>query len=335
MKTVLILAAHLGDKDDFLRRHANAVNNELFSFKNTRFTFDSQYQPDAVVVFNTPPKKNRFKVNRLRLYGFMMEPGNMPVHLFMQKANSTYHHLFSPIAPKPSHGYLGWQIELSYDELKALKPFEKIRSLSSITSDKLIYEGHYKRLSYLTALVREGLNFDLFGKGFGAVENKSEALLNYSYSIVIENSTRPHYFTEKLNDALLCWTVPFYVGPKNIGEYFPADAIIQLPDDNPRMAIKIIQSELADKRNYAKRLQSMAEARSLILDTYNPLAKIDALVNSADTKSTDSDEILIKYEGLPIFILKGYGTVSSFIYRLKSRLTKEIDFPLLLGLSVK
>jgi regulator of sigma D len=58
------------------------------------------------------------------------------------------------------------------------------------------------------------------GVGYKPIDDKSESLTPYRFSIVIENDKSPHYFSEKIVDCLLCGTVPIYWGADKIGEYF-------------------------------------------------------------------------------------------------------------------
>jgi hypothetical protein len=68
---------------------------------------------------------------------------------------------------------------------------------------------------------------DLFGKGTNhPIEFKEEALIDYHYSIVIENSKTENYFTEKLLDCLATGTIPVYWGCPNLGNFFNLDGII-------------------------------------------------------------------------------------------------------------
>ena len=52
------------------------------------------------------------------------------------------------------------------------------------------------------------------------MEFKDDSLLDYRFSIVIENSRAKDYFTEKLVDSLVVGTVPIYWGCTNVGDYF-------------------------------------------------------------------------------------------------------------------
>lgn len=50
----------------------------------------------------------------------------------------------------------------------------------------------------------------------------------FQFSIVIENSSQPNYFTEKLIDCLITKTIPIYYGCPNIDEYFDTKGWILL-----------------------------------------------------------------------------------------------------------
>ena len=64
------------------------------------------------------------------------------------------------------------------------------------------------------------------GRGYKPFDNKSDGLLPYRYSVVIENCREPSYFTEKLIDACLCRTVPIYWGAPDIAEFFDISGMI-------------------------------------------------------------------------------------------------------------
>src|ERR1700677_4819136 len=71
---------------------------------------------------------------------------------------------------------------------------------------------------------------DAFGHGFRAVEEKSEALNTYAYSIAIENSVQDAYFTEKLVDCFTTGTVPIYWGTRTFARHFDSDGLIRFTD---------------------------------------------------------------------------------------------------------
>jgi hypothetical protein len=49
---------------------------------------------------------------------------------------------------------------------------------------------------------------------------KKELFLKYNFSLVIENSREPNFFSEKLIDCLLMKTIPIYYGCTNINTWF-------------------------------------------------------------------------------------------------------------------
>ncbi len=55
-------------------------------------------------------------------------------------------------------------------------------------------------------------------------------LFNSMYSIAIESSSEPNYFTEKLIDCLITKTIPVYWGCPNVSEYFDTSYWVQPQD---------------------------------------------------------------------------------------------------------
>jgi hypothetical protein len=69
--------------------------------------------------------------------------------------------------------------------------------------------------------------------------DKKDPLFESLFSIVIENSCERNYFTEKIIDAFLTYTVPIYIGCINIGDYF----------DNRGIIVCSSVNEIIDKSN--------------------------------------------------------------------------------------
>lgn len=63
-------------------------------------------------------------------------------------------------------------------------------------------------------------------------------LFESMFSIIVENDYQPHYFTEKLIDALRSHTVPIYFGAPNIGKYFNTSGML-LPSSLDEMVAMI------------------------------------------------------------------------------------------------
>ncbi|GAI27598.1 unnamed protein product, partial [marine sediment metagenome] len=67
---------------------------------------------------------------------------------------------------------------------------------------------------------------DIFGRGYNEIESKLTGLADYMFHIVIENSKKDYWFTEKLIDCFVTGTVPLYWGCPSIGEFFDKKGII-------------------------------------------------------------------------------------------------------------
>ena len=103
------------------------------------------------------------------------------------------------------------------------KIFPKTKNVSMVYSNKMFMPGHKLRHE----IVKNTSNIDLYGNGSSnAVEYKEQALIEYRFSIVVENSKTENYFTEKLIDCLAVGTVPIYWGCTNIDKFFNTDSIL-------------------------------------------------------------------------------------------------------------
>jgi hypothetical protein len=107
-----------------------------------------------------------------------------------------------------------------------------------------------------------------FGHGVRPLADKWDGLAPYRYSIAIENSQVPHYWTEKIADCFLAGTIPIYWGCPNITDYFPSDAMIQLESLDPHRVSAQLKAE-ATVEGYHRRLDALREAKRLVLDDYN------------------------------------------------------------------
>ena len=59
------------------------------------------------------------------------------------------------------------------------------------------------------------------------IKKKDPIFDGFQFSIVIENSRDPGWFTEKLNDALITKTIPIYYGAPDIDKHFDANGILE------------------------------------------------------------------------------------------------------------
>jgi hypothetical protein len=104
---------------------------------------------------------------------------------------------------------------------------DKSKLVSMIYSNKRQLTGHAYRHT-----IAEAFSVDKFGSGGGKpIDNKIEALQDYMFSVIVENSKSDWYFTEKIIDCFRTGTIPIYWGCNNIGKYFDTDGILCFSND--------------------------------------------------------------------------------------------------------
>jgi len=88
---------------------------------------------------------------------------------------------------------------------------------------------------------------EIFGHGVNPINDKAETLDPYQYHLTVENHVYPHHLTEKLPDAFLGYTVPFYHWCPNAADYFPRGSFIPIDMTDFDSTVDIIRSTLANK----------------------------------------------------------------------------------------
>jgi len=109
------------------------------------------------------------------------------------------------------------------------KIYDKHKLLSMVSSNKGVTSGQRLRLKFISE--NKG-KFDIFGRGFNEIKIKDEGIIDYMFSVAIENSKYDDYFTEKILDCFASGTIPIYYGTDNISNYFNLNGIIKLDDLN-------------------------------------------------------------------------------------------------------
>ena len=187
-----------------------------------------------------------------------------------------------------SQPMLPWHLNRDFDFLKDAHLPIKTKNLSWITSTKRYLEGHKRRMSFLHAISGRIKQLDLLGGGnypiadatvrmqnekekktlgFKTIADKWEGLAPYNYSLAIENAVIPDYWSGKISDCFLTWTLPIYYGCTNLEDYFPEESFIRIDIENPEEAIEIIVDSLKDDP-WEARLPAIIEARNRVLFRY-------------------------------------------------------------------
>ncbi len=222
-------------------------------------------------------------VNTLFIAG---EPPSKKV--YPRKFYAQFHRVVSthPDDPHPqvttSLPGLNWHVGLfrdedryhyGYDELKRLAPGAKSNRISVVCSNLTKTAGQRQRLAFLQHLKTAlGDAIIHYGRGFTPIGDKLDAILPHRFHLVLENSSSPDYWTEKLSDAYLGWAYPIYAGCPNLGDYFPAAGFKAVDVNHPEQAVATIRQLLATAPDNHE-IKMIARCRNLILDEYNPFAR--------------------------------------------------------------
>lgn len=180
-------------------------------------------------------------------------------------------------------GLIGW------DELAAMAPPHKTRDISLVWSDKRQrHTRHRQRHDFMRRLRAALPELDVYGRGGGdirALDDKAGALDAYRCHVAIENHVSPHHWTEKLADAFLGYTLPFYYGCPNVTDYFPADSLVPIDITDFDRALSTIKAVLAGDDEYERRLPAIREARRRVLEEYNFFAVVAGLIEARHARA--------------------------------------------------
>jgi Glycosyltransferase family 10 (fucosyltransferase) C-term len=258
---------------------------------DVRFTLDDASEADYVIVLNRPTRPVTVRIKPSRIWGVIQEPPNelyAPMHRGQRAFAKvlTSHGDITGGRFVQSHPALPWFVEKSYDELVGSPPVSKGDAVCCVTSANKMFKGHVRRLRLLHELCRQ-FPLEVFGRGIRPIERKWDTVSRCKYSLVLENYIGDWYWTEKLADCFLAWTIPFYIGCPRVGEYFPKGSFILL---NGRSAAEI-RKEMQDASEggfWEKNLDALAEARRRILSQYSMFPYLAGLVEAHHRSGTDA-----------------------------------------------
>lgn len=289
------------------------------------FTLDPVDQCDYLVAFNRLPQDVNVTCPPEHVWLLIQEP---PVkeYRWHHKGFHNFHRVYTQDTSLQGEKYVydqpstPWHLDKDYDFLKNCPPPEKPKSLSTITSMASGRAGHRKRLDFLFNL-RQETDFDWIAtlnyftrkfpdrdpasiqqekeaQGYTCVDGKWEGHAPYRYSLVFENHSGHYYWTEKLMDCFLSWTMPIYYGCTHIDDYFPAEAMIKIDINNPQEATEIIKEAIVSDL-WLKRQDAIAHARELCLDKYQFYPFFVDLIRDFESKNSDYPAQPLHLTGLP------------------------------------
>lgn len=158
----------------------------------------------------------------------------------------------------------------SYEELANTDTSKtKTKLISVISSSKTNTEGHKLRLSFVDKLRQSFKNeIEVFGRGINDIEDKWDALADYKYHIVLENSSYEDEVTEKMYDAFLAQAFPIYYGAPNAKKYFSENSFLEIDITKPEESIEKIKKCIEDDV-YNNSISEIKIAKEKVLNQYN------------------------------------------------------------------
>lgn len=188
---------------------------------------------------------------------------------------------------RPAPPYVHFHVGKNWDFLSSTRPMEKKLQLGVISSGLDTIGGHRARLAFLEELDASDIDCAIWGRGDnlrrlrkyrGFAPSKWDVHAQCRYSVVIENSVSPLYWTEKPVDALLAWSMPLYHGSPALGDFLPRESFAPF-DIAAEGRMEILRALLASDR-YASALTAIGEARQILLRQQNLYAFLDRELDS-------------------------------------------------------
>lgn len=219
--------------------------------------------------FNTSPKFNQKFLNQFGLI--------ITVQRELKHRNILYSHNANP-----------WFVGKSFDELNSNLIPNKTKLLSVVSSNKAFTDGHRKRLEFVQKLKNYfGDTLDVYGRGINDFEDKWDVLVDYKYTIAIENDDCEDWVTEKYFDCIYANTLPFYYGCPNLEVIVNKDSFIRINIDNFEETIHIIENAIQNNEfEKRKELVQLQKIKSLNEDQFFPwiVDVLDKMQNSKQKK---------------------------------------------------
>ncbi|GAA3779703.1 glycosyltransferase family 10 domain-containing protein [Flavobacterium ginsengiterrae] len=302
--------------------------NFTFQWGDFIFTEEDVDECDYLIILDHPKKDFCIKVNKNNIIHICLEPPN-EVSKYRQYANKNVKLIFNQLDINKnnilSHGALPWHIGKDYDFLNQLKPenLQKENNIVWITSDQRSSKGHEKRMNFLNN-IKEMPFINLYGRGINPIDDKWDVLSRSKYAIAYENFQSDYYWTEKITDCFLSYTMPLYFGCDRIDNFFPKKSFIQIDPSDKH--IKLFLKEITESNKWEENLEEISKARELILNKYQLFPFISNYVKAIESVNGLSDfqsKELISFKG-------GNAYFDNFPFKIKvEKLTRKITHKLI------
>jgi len=263
------------DKNVGARTFRNWPDNDYFELDEENYEY-------LIVLGAFNGKSSKYFRDSDKTIGFMLEPEwstnwqrdlDRYCKYVVAQDKNMYPHASNII----EHPMFMFTESTDHHELYMGGEFPKTRRMSIISSNYGHKFNYVKRHALFNALLQTDLDIDFYGRRWelddprykGAPYNKSEAILDYQYSIAIENSSYKNYLTEKFFDLAVCNTVPIYYGCPNVSEIYPQESFVEIDFSGPiEQTVEQIK-DIYHNDSYEYRLPHLLEAKKLYYTKYN------------------------------------------------------------------
>lgn len=279
-----------GQNNSFMK---NRIIKDFYLNQNVTVVDDNNY--DILVCCNLCTENPLVPKNRV--IGVIMEPSwsnNWDRHLddkcgtIFVHDNSLFNFKNCKVIERPSLMFNEFYNSFEYN-IKDYLTWEKPKSkkISFVVSKNgglngnIIYD---KRLELVDLILKHNLPIDIYGRGWesngdqikGPLNKKIDALIDYEFSIGIENSREKNYISEKFFDPLLVNTVPIYFGCPNIENVYNKNSFIHLDIEDVDRTLQILENIINLKhKDYCDLIQ---EAKVNYINNHNLINEILKLI---------------------------------------------------------
>lgn len=183
----------------------------------------------------------------------------------------------------------GWD-DWTYDKIKNNRPkSKKISSCISSLGDNLdlVNDGclYKKRVKLIKELIDKTDFIDIYSWDLGKkntkgwLSKKIDGLIDYKFSLCIENSNEKNYITEKFYDCVLNDTIPIYFGCLNIKELLPENGYILIDDIDDIDGILNLLNRINENCDelYNRMIPNCRIIKERYFNEFNPLKLINKI----------------------------------------------------------
>lgn len=287
-----------------------------------QFTVASTEECDFLIMLNNSMKTDtRVRCPKENIWAIMQEPYMKGHSDWMVEKHEFFSKVFThymPVNDKKyisSHPAIPWHVNKTFDELISAKVPVKSKKLSAIVGGAMDVPGHIKRRKFLQYIQNDkSLELDLYGKKINFIKDKWDGLAPYKYSLAMENTSGSNYWTEKIADCFLSWTVPIYYGCTNLDEYFPKESFIRIDIGQLEESLAEIR-RIINEDNWERYIPALEEARNLVLNRYQLFPYLSEMIHSQSVGRSEKVSVTI-----PAYKRSKKAQVDHVIYKLKKNM---------------